>query len=329
MMRFNLLNLFSQTQLIILCVVLAIALSFLVVNLIIRMHYKKTMKRQLCTKQLQEKRLYLLSQLEALRTGQVQFVENENHEYVEASVAENDPLEETESMETSASEEEEPFDPFRQLQILKVEEMSPLMRENFNLMDAFYDTKSFYVRYNYSFEAKLRASDETVKKYFEEILTEISTYKGLKYQKSARHVRVYKGLKTLALIQFRGKTLCMAFALDPQEYAETKYRGRDMSHIKRYQATPMLLRLTSKNKKEYAKYLLLQLADLYSIPPHPNPKPIEIDLEHLELPELYERKLLQISVYSMVEENNTFIDLQSDSIKSNENLDSSLKEELN
>ena len=75
---------------------------------------------------------------------------------------------------------------------------------------------------------------------------------------SKKQVRVFKGRKTLANIFFRGKTLCVTLALNPQEYIETKYRGEDVSNVKRFQNTPMLIRLTSSRKVEYTKHLLSQ-----------------------------------------------------------------------
>lgn len=48
----------------------------------------------------------------------------------------------------------------------------------------------------------------------------------------------------------------MAFALDPAEYSETKYRGKDMSHVKRFAKTPLLLKITSERKVRYAEHLL-------------------------------------------------------------------------
>ena len=55
---------------------------------------------------------------------------------------------------------------------------------------------------------------------------------------------------------FKGKTLCVAFALDPNEYEDTKYVFENVGHLKNYIATPMLVRLTSDRQMRNVKELL-------------------------------------------------------------------------
>lgn len=47
----------------------------------------------------------------------------------------------------------------------------------------------------------------------------------------------------------------VALALDPSEYAGTKYRGVDMSRYKTYARTPMMIKLTSQRRSGYAEHL--------------------------------------------------------------------------
>lgn len=109
-----------------------------------------------------------------------------------------------------------------------------------------------------SFFTKLRGSDQETRDKYHTLKKYIKTLSGVNLATSKKQVRVFKGGKTLANIFFRGKTLCITLALNPQDYAETKYKGEDVSSVKRFQNTPMLIRLTSSRKVEYSKYLLSQ-----------------------------------------------------------------------
>ena len=111
------------------------------------------------------------------------------------------------------------------------------------------------VRYNFSFRARLIRSSSDVKRYYGEIMDEINSYEGIKTSVSWRQLRIYKGRKTYAHILFKGKKLCVAYNLDPAEFAQTKYRGQDMSEIKRFAKTPMLLKVFSDRKSLYARHL--------------------------------------------------------------------------
>ena len=93
-----------------------------------------------------------------------------------------------------------------------------------------------------------------------EIMDEVNAYAKVKTSVSWRQLRIYQGRKTLAVMLFKGRKLCMAFALNPKDYEETKYRGMDLSEVKRFEKTPMLLKLTSPRKVKYAKYLFEQVA---------------------------------------------------------------------
>ena len=122
------------------------------------------------------------------------------------------------------------------------------------------DGKQVYVRYVFSFSAKLIQSPQEVQQHYGEIMDEVNAYVKVKTSVSWRQLRIYQGRKTLAVMLFKGRKLCMAFALNPKDYEETKYRGMDLSEVKRFEKTPMLLKLTSPRKVKYAKYLFEQVA---------------------------------------------------------------------
>ena len=111
-------------------------------------------------------------------------------------------------------------------------------------------------RYQYSFMARLIQSPEEVQRRYGELRDFIASYDRAKTNLSWKQVRVYTGRKTLAMILFKGRKLCISFALDAQDYDDTKYRLIDVSDIKRFEKTPSLMKLTSPRKVKYAKELL-------------------------------------------------------------------------
>lgn len=119
-------------------------------------------------------------------------------------------------------------------------------------------------RYVYGFRAKLIVSDEVTQGYYHEVMHELHCL-GIKTRESFRQVRCYIGKQPLAVLVFKGKKLSIAIALNPKDYEETKYRGIDLSEKKRYEKTPMLLKLTSLRKVSYVKHLLSVLSEEYHL----------------------------------------------------------------
>ena len=123
------------------------------------------------------------------------------------------------------------------------------------------EKRKIYVRYLYSFRAKLIQAPQEIQQRYGELADEVNSYSRVKMSVSWKQVRIYAGRNTLAMLLFKGRKLCMSFALDPKDYEDTKYRGKDLSEVKRFQKTPMLLKLTSPRKVRYAKYLFAQVAE--------------------------------------------------------------------
>lgn len=180
--------------------------------------------------------------------------------------------------------------------VFAVNDMSSYTRTALGFNGRDYDDKRYYVRYGYGFNAKLRNSDEEVKERYLSLLSEANCYKRLAVKESFRGIRLSLGRKTLGQIVFKGKTLCIALALNPNAYADTKYRGIDVSDTKRFAKTPMLLKLTSARRLGYAKYLLTKLADEHGLEPHYSQTELKADLAPMDVNRLFEAGLLKINV---------------------------------
>ncbi len=111
-------------------------------------------------------------------------------------------------------------------------------------------------RYQFSFWARLIQSSAEQQARYGRILHEVGCFAKLKTGVSRRRERIYAGRKPVAELLFRGRRLCMAFALDPAEFENTKYHVTDASAVKRFADTPTLLRITSDRRAKYACELL-------------------------------------------------------------------------
>lgn len=180
--------------------------------------------------------------------------------------------------------------------ILAVNDMSSATRAVLGLVGSVYDGKRYYVRYNYSFEAKLRSATEVMKSRYESLLAEAYCYKRLTVKETFKGVRLSVGRKSVGQILFKGKTLCLALALNPELYADTKYRGIDVSSVKRFAQTPMLLKLTSDRRLGYAKYLLTKVAENYGLAPHYEGIEVRADVSEMDVNQLFNAGLIKIAV---------------------------------
>ncbi len=184
----------------------------------------------------------------------------------------------------------------RSLKILAVSDMSAAMRQKFGLTDRVFDGRKYFVRYGYGFEAKLRMSGDDVKSRYISIINEILCYKKLSIRGSYRGLRLCYKRKTVGQLLFKGKTLCVALALDPEIFADTKYRGKDMRHVKRFAGTPMFVKLSSERRLGYAKYLINRLAENFLMEMNAVPAVYGGDLQELGMHEMFDAGMLKISV---------------------------------
>ncbi len=111
---------------------------------------------------------------------------------------------------------------------------------------------------DYSFEAKLALCDDEVRSYYSRIISFARSF-GVKVARSWPRERIYLGRNLFALMVFKGKKLAIALALDPATHGDPKYHAYDMSGSRKYQKTPMLMRITSARKVKYATELLTEL----------------------------------------------------------------------
>ena len=150
------------------------------------------------------------------------------------------------------------------------------------------------INYSRSFTANLIQSDDTVKAYYSELKNHIHSYKGVKSKYSWKFDSYNKGRDQLFKIKFRGKTILLYCALDPEEFDKSKYH-HDSINAKIFAEVPMLLKIKSGLGLRKAKEIVDIVMAKFGIEPDPKAKAIDYvnEYPYAETEELLARKLVK------------------------------------
>ena len=118
----------------------------------------------------------------------------------------------------------------------------------------------FQIRYIKSFTAKLIQSPEETKKYYEELKNEVLSYKNTHSRISWHFDSVNSGRNYVLRFAVRGKTLCVYFPLNADDYVDSKYKV-EKAESKRYEDVPCLYRIKNDRRLGYAKELIAVVAN--------------------------------------------------------------------
>ncbi|MBR1748140.1 MAG: uL15 family ribosomal protein [Clostridia bacterium] len=113
----------------------------------------------------------------------------------------------------------------------------------------------FNIRYNKSFMAKLIQSSDETKAYYGELKNEALSYGKAKSRISWAYDSVNAGRSPVVKFGIRGKTLCVYFALDADDYADSKYKVEKAESAK-YESVPCMYRIKNDRRLDYAKDLI-------------------------------------------------------------------------
>lgn len=109
-----------------------------------------------------------------------------------------------------------------------------------------------------SFYAKMCLADQDEKDFYNKFKQYVMEYKKVSARMSWNSETFSSGRLPKIKLAMRGKTLVAFFALNPLEYAESKYFIHDMSDVKKYEATPMMIKIKSERGLKHA----MELADI-------------------------------------------------------------------
>lgn len=298
----------SDGRIIAIIILSIVGVMLIALGLFLLCYFQFRKERKLRDPYLQKKREDLLRRLNDMQCGRLKVIDEPE--------IENDDIEEQEIMLIAEEEEEEEDDDAPDLEefdeeddeedevpkaeVLAISSLSPESRKKLDLTEREYDDKSYSVYYNYSFNGRMRLSDDAQKSRFITVLNAVCMYEGLAIRQSYRRIRVFKGRKLLCVITFRDKKLCAAFALDPKKYATAKYSATDKSGEERFANTPVLIELTTDKRAEKAIELIARLAEIHSLSVCAEPELYEYELEPMSIDKLYLSGLVRISFLSEV-----------------------------
>ncbi len=151
------------------------------------------------------------------------------------------------------------------------------------------------IKYSRSFTANLIQSDDTVKDYYGQLKNHILSYKGVKSKISWKFESFNRGRDQLFKIKFRGKTILLYCALDPNEFDKSKYHHEAID-AKIFADVPMLLKVKSGLGLRKAKEIVDIVMAKFGIEPNPKAKEINYVTEYPyeETEALLARKLVKI-----------------------------------
>ena len=115
-------------------------------------------------------------------------------------------------------------------------------------------------KYLRSFRSRLIQALPRVKNYYSVIKNELLSYKKMRSSESWNAESFLLGRKTYAKMMVVGKTLCVFLALNPAEFDPKTFHHRDKSGIKKYEATPLLMRVTSEQAVRRTVSLIATMA---------------------------------------------------------------------
>ena len=107
-----------------------------------------------------------------------------------------------------------------------------------------------------SFVGKMSQATKEQKEFYNDIKNHLLSFDRVNSRVSWNFDSFNIGRQKAVKIAFRGKTMVAYLALDPKEYANTKYYPHDMSKKKKFADTPMMIKIKSARGVKFAKELI-------------------------------------------------------------------------
>ena len=122
------------------------------------------------------------------------------------------------------------------------------------------DGHTFRIIYNKSFRAKLMQSSDEIKGYYTELKNDILSYKPTKSRMSWLFDSINTGKTPLVRFGIRGKTLCVYYALNADDYADSKYKVEKLD-ASRYEGFSCAYRIKNNRRLKFAKHLIADVCE--------------------------------------------------------------------
>lgn len=115
------------------------------------------------------------------------------------------------------------------------------------------------MRYNRSFRARLIQSEDEVKEWYGALKNCILSYDKVSSRISWKHENFTYRRNAVAKLFIKGKTLYLYLAVNPADYADSKYKLEDVSNVSQFADTPALYKLKSEKRVRYAQDLIEEI----------------------------------------------------------------------
>ncbi len=148
------------------------------------------------------------------------------------------------------------------------------------------------------FVAKMKQGNPERKEYYSEIKSALMALGGVKTRDSFSGETFYKGRTSLVKSRIRGKTLCLFFALNVDDYKQTVYHQQYKGETKAYADTPMMIRVRSEQGLQRALRLIDEIARVYSLKTGEK-KSFRKDFNFEETADLIEQGLIKTRLVSV------------------------------
>ena len=117
------------------------------------------------------------------------------------------------------------------------------------------DGTVIYYGYNKSFVAKLIQAKDEVREYYNILKNYVLSFSNVKASISWGQESVRYGKEKVCWFVLRGKSLYLYLPLNPDDYADTKYKV-ERATAKRYEELPCLYKITNERRVKYATELI-------------------------------------------------------------------------
>ena len=107
-----------------------------------------------------------------------------------------------------------------------------------------------------SFTGKMSQATKEQVGYYNELKNYLLSFKRVNSRVSWNYDSFNIGREQAVKIAFRGQTMVAYFALDPAKYVDTKYYPHDLGDKKKFEETPMMVKVKSERGVKFAKELI-------------------------------------------------------------------------
>lgn len=149
------------------------------------------------------------------------------------------------------------------------------------------------VNYRWSFTARLHKAPSEIAAYYTQIKNAFLQYRRVKSRVSWGCDTINCGREPLAKIVMAQKAMYVYLALDPKDYEDSKYFFKDFSDKKRFEKTPMRIKVRSERGLRYVVELLEKFVQKYELRPLKNFVEADYALPDKSFDELLELGLIK------------------------------------